>query len=78
MHGNVWELVQDCYADSYATAPTDGSKIPDTKGCSRVLGGGSWHGDAQILRSAIRSWSRPDLRDNFVGFRLARTLPPAK
>ena len=27
MHGNVWEWVEDCYKDSYAGAPTDGSAV---------------------------------------------------
>ena len=27
MHGNVWEWVEDCYKDSYAGAPTDGTAV---------------------------------------------------
>ena len=29
MHGNVWELVQDCYVNSYQGAPNDGSARND-------------------------------------------------
>ena len=31
MHGNVWEWVEDCYKDSYAGAPTDGTAV-DVRG----------------------------------------------
>lgn len=76
VHGNVWEWVQDCYADSYAGARTDGS-ARSSSGCSlRVLRGGSWSSDPGLLRSAGRNWLRPDLRVNYSGFRLARTLTP--
>ena len=44
MHGNVWEWVEDCYVDSYAGAPIDGSAR--RSGCGSdvraVLRGGSW------------------------------------
>ena len=25
VHGNVWDMLEDCYHDSYADAPSDGS-----------------------------------------------------
>ena len=77
MHGNVWEWVEDCYADSYAKAPTDGSRAPDTNGCSRVLRGGSWYINPLVLRSASRVRTRPVNRSGSFGFRLARTLNPS-
>jgi formylglycine-generating enzyme required for sulfatase activity len=43
MHGNVWEWVEDCWHDGYATSPTDGSAW--VVGCTRsdhVLRGGSF------------------------------------
>jgi formylglycine-generating enzyme required for sulfatase activity len=75
MHGNVWELVEDCWNDTYANAPSDGS--PSTIGdCShRVIRGGSWINYARDLRSAVRFRSSPSHRVHTVGFRLARTLP---
>ncbi|PPD31300.1 MAG: hypothetical protein CTY20_00745 [Hyphomicrobium sp.] len=76
MHGNVWEWVEDCYANSYANAPTNATKAPDTKDCSRVLRGGSWSNGPQLLRSAIRGWLLPDYLGRYFGFRLARTLNP--
>ncbi|MEO1610603.1 MAG: SUMF1/EgtB/PvdO family nonheme iron enzyme [Pseudomonadota bacterium] len=41
---------------------------------SRVLRGGSWNYDPEVLRSASRDHIHPDIRDLNVGFRLARTL----
>ncbi len=76
VHGNVWEWVEDCFHDNYSGAPADGSAC--TTGCSnnaRVLRGGSWFSNPAILRSAYRFVSTPDIRNNILGFRLARTAP---
>ena len=74
MHGNVWEWVQDCYADSYKEAPRDGSATKDSSGCLRVERGGGWFTTSIILRSANRGGSSPDVHSVDLGFRLARTL----
>ena len=76
VHGNVWEWVQDCYADSYAGAPTNGTARSSSDCSLRVLRGSSWRNDPTNLRSANRDRLRPDYRDNDIGFRLARTLTP--
>lgn len=74
MHGNVWEWVQDCYQDSYRGAPTDGSAVV-LPGCGlRILRGGSWNYFPQLLRSAYRYATAPDIRLDIVGFRVARSL----
>lgn len=74
MHGNVWEWVQDCYADSYKGAPRDGSAANVTKDCRRVLRGGSWSYNPITLRSAFRLRYSADFRYFNIGFRVARTL----
>ena len=80
VHGNVWEWVADCWNDSYAGAPSDGSAWTsgNTSGnCSlRVLRGGSWFGLPEYLRSAFRYGLDTGLRRYDIGFRLARTLTP--
>jgi len=73
VHGNVWEWVEDCDT-SYANAPPDGTKAPDTANCSHVLRGGSWYFSPRSLRSANRIRYPPDYRIALIGFRLARTL----
>ena len=76
--GNVWEWVEDVWHDSYQGAPTDGTAWIDSEGKDssrgRVLRGGSWINYPRYLRSAIRISSAPDLRNSFLGFRVARTL----
>jgi formylglycine-generating enzyme required for sulfatase activity len=74
MHGNVWEWVLDCYKDSYHGAPTDGSAVVLPKCGLRVLRGGSWNYFPQLLRSAYRYATAPDVRLDIVGFRVARPL----
>ena len=75
MHGNVWEWVQDCWNDSYAGAPGDGSAWASGDCSLRVLRGGSW--DVlfpEYLRSAYRfRYTRADRHDS-QGFRLVQDL----
>ena len=77
MRGNVWEWVEDCWHNSYARAPPDGSAWTRGGDCGRrVLRGGSWLDDPWFLRSANRSGVDIGARNDHVGFRLARTLTP--
>ena len=77
MHGNVWEWAEDCWHDSYASAPADGSAWTSGGDCSRrVLRGGSWNDVPWYLRSAKRSGRPTGNRYNGNGFRVARTLIP--
>jgi formylglycine-generating enzyme required for sulfatase activity len=72
MHGNVWEWVQDWYADRYpASAPMTDPSGPTT-GSSKVVRGGSWHVTSGSWRSAVRKPYDPDYRGISIGFRVAR------
>ena len=51
VHGNVWEWVEDCYHESYAGAPSDGSAWT-FEDCSRVS-------CAAVLGSTIQRASAP-------------------
>jgi len=75
MAGNVWQWTQDCYAESYANAPTDGSAAEMGNECLRVDRGGSWYYPTWLLRPATRERNPADYRDKVMGFRVARTLP---
>ena len=75
VHGNVREWVQDCWNDSYAGAPGDGSAWESGNCSRRVLRGGSWYDSPRFLRSADRHWFNAGIRYN-LGFRVARTLAP--
>jgi eukaryotic-like serine/threonine-protein kinase len=70
LHGNVWEWCADWYGLYAAKAATD--PTGSDGGDSRVLRGGSWVDGAQYARSAARIGARPAVRENSIGFRLAR------
>ena len=75
VHGNVSEWVEDCWHGNYDGAPSDGRAWTSGGNCDRrVLRGGSWGSDPRILRSAKRNRNVTGNRNDYVGFRVARTL----
>ena len=74
--GNVWEWTADCWNDSYAGAPSNGSAWESRNCSNRVLRGGSWLDVPGNLRSADRYGSVSGFRIGSIGFRVARTLTP--
>ena len=68
--GNAAERVQDCYVNSFASAPRDGTAVVTNNGCQRVLRGGGWKADPGDLRIASRSRLAPGTRDTATGFRV--------
>ena len=75
--GNAYEWVEDCWHKTYKDAPIDGSAwLSENEGnCERrVIRGGDWSTPARVLRSALRSRYSSTFRENFIGFRIARTL----
>jgi len=72
--GNVFEWAADCWSDSYADAPADGSPL-ETVGCGkRVIRGGAWSFPEHEIRSANRWRDFPSRRSDDTGFRVARDL----
>ena len=75
MPGNVWELVQDCYHNSYKGAPQNGSAwLSGDCSFDRVLRGGSWFLSPVYSRSADRNGFPTTVRHRLIGFRLAQDL----
>lgn len=73
LHGNVWEWLQDCWNESYAGAPADGSAWV-TGDCSRrVARGGGWLSLSLDLRSAVRAAHPQSIRFHTLGLRVARS-----
>ncbi|MCF8507606.1 MAG: SUMF1/EgtB/PvdO family nonheme iron enzyme [Hyphomonadaceae bacterium] len=70
--GNVAEWVEDCYVNSFAAAPRDGSAVVSGN-CQRVTRGGGWRANAGDLRIANRSRLSPTTRDTAIGFRVVAT-----
>jgi formylglycine-generating enzyme required for sulfatase activity len=69
-HGNVWEWCWDWYG-SY-TVPAQIDPLGSQWGTARVVRGGSWFSPPKYCRSAFRSRYSPELRHNFLGFRVVR------
>ena len=77
VHGNVWEWTQDCWNESYAGAPSDGSAWK-TGDCNfRVQRGGSWYYVDVNLHSAFRAKYAATANgvSYGIGFRVVRELP---
>ncbi|MEK7390231.1 MAG: SUMF1/EgtB/PvdO family nonheme iron enzyme [Elusimicrobiota bacterium] len=72
MSGNVWEMLEDWYQDSYVGAPTNGGPRK-TESPHRVMRGGSFvRHDLGFLRSSARAVGAPKDRYPYMGFRLAK------
>ena len=77
VHGNVWERTMDCWNESYAGAPTDGSAWVSGDCRNRVVRGGGWQYGSRYVRSAHRARTHTGLdRQIDLGFRVARTFTP--
>jgi formylglycine-generating enzyme required for sulfatase activity len=76
MVGNLFEWTEDCYHDSYAGAPTDGSAWLAGDCSQRIVRGGSWASPPRHVRAASRLRSSTAGRTNNLGIRIGRTLGP--
>lgn len=74
LHGNVAEITADCYRNSYAGLPTDGSAVPGSANCSRAVRGGDYAKVPSYVRSAKRDSESASRRKEEMGFRVAKTL----
>ncbi|MEL7546520.1 MAG: SUMF1/EgtB/PvdO family nonheme iron enzyme [Pseudomonadota bacterium] len=78
MLGNLREWVEDCYDNSYESAPGNGN-AQSRIGCNqRVLRGGHYDASEAAHRSANRARGRTDIRDRAYGFRIASSNTEAE
>ncbi|MBD2246130.1 bifunctional serine/threonine-protein kinase/formylglycine-generating enzyme family protein [Nostoc sp. FACHB-888] len=71
MHGLVWEWCADSWHNNYSDAPSDGTAWEVGGDINRrVLRGGSWSFNAELCRSASRSWNESDGGLRVCGFRV--------
>jgi formylglycine-generating enzyme required for sulfatase activity len=76
MHGNVWEWVEDEWHENYEGAPMDGSAWLQADPDYRVIRGGSWHNESELMRAAVRFERNRHVQFDTLGFRVARTMKP--
>jgi uncharacterized protein (TIGR02996 family) len=70
MHGNVDEWVADWFeGDYYRRSPVKGPPGPD-EGEEKVIRGGSWRGQGEDCRAAVRIGEWPDSTYENIGFRV--------
>jgi formylglycine-generating enzyme required for sulfatase activity len=74
MHGNIAEWTADCFRNSYAGLPKDGSAMPGSANCSRPVRGGDYTKVPSYVRSAMRGAEPASRRDDRIGFRVAKAL----
>lgn len=72
MSGNVYEMVQDVYAENAYELHETHNPNHKGPGTDRVLRGGSWYGYYTLMRCSDRSIYGINHRERYVGFRLLR------
>ena len=74
MSGNVWEICNDCYDNSYyANSPKHNPQCV-ASGDSCVLRGGCWRNPKLSCRVSFRTYCEPNYRSNGYGMRLCLSL----
>ncbi|MCY3023293.1 MAG: formylglycine-generating enzyme family protein [Planctomycetota bacterium] len=76
MHGNVWERCIDYVQEQYIPQPAVDPQGPP-QGQDRVARGGSWSGNPVSCRSTSRGRCLPNLRRDYLGFRVVVVLAPS-
>jgi formylglycine-generating enzyme required for sulfatase activity len=75
VHGNVWEITDDCWAPNLDLIAKDGAPVGIAGDCSRrVIKGGGWDSSVDKLRSASRAVLPEGTASRAVGFRIALTI----
>jgi len=69
MLGNVWEWVNDWYDPKYYQSGAAQAPPGPASGQEKVLRGGSWIVDPNLLRVSNRYSIKPDARSDYFGFR---------
>jgi formylglycine-generating enzyme len=72
--GNVYEWVQDCFAETNDGAPTDGSARTGPDCSQRALRGGGFGYYPHYERTSFRIGVKPDYYSFLLGFRVVRDL----
>lgn len=74
VHGNVHELTQDCWHANHVGADPNGGPRATTDCAFRTLRSGGWNNHPILLRSAARGKVAQEMRQENMGFRVARDM----
>jgi formylglycine-generating enzyme required for sulfatase activity len=74
VHGNLTEIVADCWNPTHKGAPTNGAARTDGDCKSRVLKGGAWYYNPKAARAAWRARNDARVASYVFGFRVLREL----
>jgi hypothetical protein len=77
MHGNVWEWCLDAFVDRLPGGSVTDYAAPLKPGARHAYRGGGWANSPEDCRSAKRVEAADDDREEYLGFRLALSMPPA-
>jgi formylglycine-generating enzyme required for sulfatase activity len=72
MAGNVWEMTQDWFDESYYSYSPEENPTGPASGTFLTIRGGSWNDGANQQRVSYRGVNMPDNANYFIGFRCAR------
>ena len=74
MLGNLFEWVEDCWAESLRGAPADGAPMLQGDCKQRVLHGGSWFTIPKYVEPGFRNHFQASYRASSLGFRVVRNV----
>lgn len=72
VHGNVWEMVEDCFTHSYYVANTKTNRATSDECRTIVVRGGSWETTSDQMAVWYRGDYLKDRASSDVGFRLVK------
>jgi formylglycine-generating enzyme required for sulfatase activity len=74
MTGNAFTWTDDCWNETYAHTPVDGSAATGGACGQHVVRGGAWAETPAVLRSAARNWNYLEVQPVTDGLRVVRVL----